>query len=449
MPTMLPSNMTQEQTKSYLLQLEIEDLTKNLRSGEYLVVRADNRSPSPEPVYDAQNKLATCEFILGFMSDTKCKRTNTRELRKRQELEHHRHDKIQQLLKLNSAYKPPADYRSPQVRLSDKVYIPQDDHPEINFVGLLIGPRGNTLKSLEGDTGAKIIIRGKGSVKEGKLSRRDGPLPGENEQLHAFVTGSDSEVIKKAVNKIRQIIDEALLMPDGNNELRKTQLKELALLNGTLRPEDMVVKQFCGNCGAEGHKTYECMNPINATASIVCTACGGNGHIAKDCKNPLAGGVVIDEEYQALMNQLNEVSSDPAYTTSMYSGSQQYGNAQQQAGVTVDLNQGRYQQPPTSASYYGGAPQANYGYPAQGMGGYDQNAFNGSMFYGVPPPPPMGGDGSSMGYGEQAIDPIEKMRADALAYASRQAGNNQETTEVAQSSSDDALNQFYAMSNQN
>jgi hypothetical protein len=24
--------------------------------------------------------------------------------------------------------------------------IPQDDHPDINFVGLLIGPRGNTLK---------------------------------------------------------------------------------------------------------------------------------------------------------------------------------------------------------------------------------------------------------------------------------------------------------------
>lgn len=24
--------------------------------------------------------------------------------------------------------------------------IPQDEHPDINFVGLLIGPRGNTLK---------------------------------------------------------------------------------------------------------------------------------------------------------------------------------------------------------------------------------------------------------------------------------------------------------------
>lgn len=31
-------------------------------------------------------------------------------------------------------------------RVSDKVMIPQEEHPEINFVGLLIGPRGNTLK---------------------------------------------------------------------------------------------------------------------------------------------------------------------------------------------------------------------------------------------------------------------------------------------------------------
>ena len=55
------------------------------------------------------------------------------------------------------------------VKVSDKVMIPQEQHPDINFVGLLIGPRGNTLKSMEKDTGAKIIIRGKGSVKEGKV----------------------------------------------------------------------------------------------------------------------------------------------------------------------------------------------------------------------------------------------------------------------------------------
>lgn len=37
-------------------------------------------------------------------------------------------------------------YRPPIIRVHDKVMIPQEEHPDINFVGLLIGPRGNTLK---------------------------------------------------------------------------------------------------------------------------------------------------------------------------------------------------------------------------------------------------------------------------------------------------------------
>lgn len=104
--------------------------------------------------------------------------------------------------------------------MHDKVWIPQEAHPEVNFVGLLIGPRGNTLKALEQEvsllqsfpnrsfqTQAKIIIRGKGSIKEGKLGRREGPLPGENEPLHAYITGPDRATIQRACNKINDIIN--------------------------------------------------------------------------------------------------------------------------------------------------------------------------------------------------------------------------------------------------
>ena len=46
--------------------------------------------------------------------------------------------------------------------------------------------------------------RGKGSIKEGKLTRKDGtPFPGENEELHAYVTGPDRESIKKACDRVR------------------------------------------------------------------------------------------------------------------------------------------------------------------------------------------------------------------------------------------------------
>jgi splicing factor 1 len=36
--------------------------------------------------------------------------------------------------------------------------IPQEDHTEINFVGLIIGPRGNTLKTLEKEVRLLIYI---------------------------------------------------------------------------------------------------------------------------------------------------------------------------------------------------------------------------------------------------------------------------------------------------
>lgn len=44
-------------------------------------------------------------------------------------------------------------------------------------------------------------------MKEGKVGRKDGqPLPGEDEPLHAFVTGNSNESVKKAVNKVTSFL---------------------------------------------------------------------------------------------------------------------------------------------------------------------------------------------------------------------------------------------------
>lgn len=45
------------------------------------------------------------------------------------------------LLLLVKAFLVFASCRPPATRVNDKVMIPQDEYPEINFVGLLIGPR--------------------------------------------------------------------------------------------------------------------------------------------------------------------------------------------------------------------------------------------------------------------------------------------------------------------
>ncbi|OPJ75386.1 hypothetical protein AV530_000481 [Patagioenas fasciata monilis] len=63
--------------------------------------------------------------------------------------------------------------------------------------------RGNTLKNIEKECNAKIMIRGKGSVKEGKVGRKDGQmLPGEDEPLHALVTANTMDNVKKAVEQV-------------------------------------------------------------------------------------------------------------------------------------------------------------------------------------------------------------------------------------------------------
>lgn len=68
----------------------------------------------------------------------------------------------------------------------------------------LVFNSGNTLKNIEKECCAKIMIRGKGSVKEGKVGRKDGQmLPGEDEPLHALVTANTMENVKKAVEQVR------------------------------------------------------------------------------------------------------------------------------------------------------------------------------------------------------------------------------------------------------
>lgn len=259
MPTIIPPNMTKEQEKAYLTQLRIEEITRSLRTGDLgIPTNPENRSPSPEPIYDSNGK-----------------RLNTREVRARTKLEGERHKLILEMLKCNPEYKPPADYKPPANKIVDKVFIPQEEYPDINFVGLLIGPRGNTLKKLEQDSGAKIIIRGKGSIKEGKIGRKDGqPLPGEDEPLHAYITGSSIEVVKKACEKVRDIVQQGIELPENMNDLRKSQLRELALLNGTLRENDSLNKL---RILAQADKIV--------TNTIICAICGGAGHITSDCKS--------------------------------------------------------------------------------------------------------------------------------------------------------------------
>ena len=66
------------------------------------------------------------------------------------------------------------------------------ENPTINFVGLLLGPRGNYLEKLKEETKCNIVIRGKGSLRSGMTGiKRDGSVvDGLEEPLHALITVS-------------------------------------------------------------------------------------------------------------------------------------------------------------------------------------------------------------------------------------------------------------------
>ncbi|KAJ8405420.1 hypothetical protein AAFF_G00318930 [Aldrovandia affinis] len=292
MPTVIPPGLTQDQERAYIVQLQIEDLTRKLRTGDLgIPLNPEERSPSPEPIYNGEGK-----------------RLNTREYRTRKRLEEDRHVLITEMVGLNPEFKPPTDYKPPATRVNDKVMIPQDEYPEINFVGLLIGPRGNTLKNIEKECCAKIMIRGKGSVKEGKVGRKDGQmLPGEDEPLHALVTANTMENVKKAVEQIRNILKQGIETPEDQNDLRKMQLRELARLNGTLREDDNRIL-----------RPWQSSESLSITNTTLCTKCGGAGHISSDCKftssfSPRTGEpptaqdkARMDKEYLSLMAELGE-----------------------------------------------------------------------------------------------------------------------------------------------
>ena len=74
-------------------------------------------------------------------------------------------------------------------------------------VGLLIGPRGNTLKKMETESGAKIAIRGKGSVKEGKGRSDAAHTSNQEEDLHCLIMADTEDKVNKAKDLIHQIIE--------------------------------------------------------------------------------------------------------------------------------------------------------------------------------------------------------------------------------------------------
>lgn len=103
-------------------------------------------------------------------------------------------------------------------KLKRKIYIPK--HNGFNYAGIIIGPRGANQKRLEEETGCKILVRGRGSQKEGQPTQTD-----DWEALHVLVAADSEEQLAVGCGEIEKILcsDE-----QTRNIIRQEQLKAVA-----------------------------------------------------------------------------------------------------------------------------------------------------------------------------------------------------------------------------
>lgn len=129
------------------------------------------------------------------------------------------------------------------VKRTIRVDIPVDKYPnQYNFVGRLLGPRGNSLKRVEASTECRVLIRGRGSIKDPAKEDMMRGKPGYehlNEPLHILVEAElPVEIIDARLMQAREILEDLLKPVDESQDyFKKQQLRELAMLNGTLRED--------------------------------------------------------------------------------------------------------------------------------------------------------------------------------------------------------------------
>ena len=104
----------------------------------------------------------------------------------------------------------------------------------------------------------------------------------DNEPMFALIQAQDPEKLRRAVHTIEEVIKMAIETPEGENELKRMQLRELAMLNGTLRDDEQFLR--CKNCGSSAHRTFQCSERQNFVNQQRCKICGGTGHFEADCK---------------------------------------------------------------------------------------------------------------------------------------------------------------------
>ncbi|CAB3235792.1 unnamed protein product [Arctia plantaginis] len=203
------------------------------------------------------------------------------------------------LFQINGVKKEPLVLPEPEgmvTTLTEKVYVPVKEHPDFNFVGRILGPRGMTAKQLEQETGCKIMVRGKGSMRDKKKEDANRGKPNWEhlaDDLHVLLTVEDTE--NRAKIKLARAVDEVkrLLIPqaDGEDELKKRQLMELAIINGTYRDSSTKAVMPVNDDSAADEEWRRVAAAAAETQRLL--APGGVGGVALRTSAPLGAPLIL------------------------------------------------------------------------------------------------------------------------------------------------------------
>lgn len=126
-----------------------------------------------------------------------------------------------------------------QNKLTRIIYVPEDDS-EMNYLGLLIGPKGQTQKQMQAESGAKILIRGRGSSKDGHSDS----FP--EEPLHVYIEAESEEQIAIA----EQMVNDLLFDKSKQASVKQSQLMKHAELNSS-RESGFILNESLYATGAD------------------------------------------------------------------------------------------------------------------------------------------------------------------------------------------------------
>jgi KH domain-containing RNA-binding signal transduction-associated protein 3 len=139
---------------------------------------------------------------------------------------------------------PPKDvkyvdiYREKPIKVTVKVLVPVREHPKFNFVGKLLGPKGNSMKRLQEETMCKMAVLGKGSMKdrqkEDELRNSLDPKYAHlSDDLHVEISalGPPAEAHARIAFALAEV--RKYLIPDNNDNIRQEQMREMEIMTSS------------------------------------------------------------------------------------------------------------------------------------------------------------------------------------------------------------------------